>query len=354
MEEGSVSDYIVSYTAATLTIVEKATRTLAFGSNSIALSFGDIEPLSANFSAGTEEGTVLYSHGVSTACLVDSSTGIVTVTAPSGVCEVSASAEETPGFLATATITSVTVTVSARLITLTGDDVIFAYGLPITSSHSVSAGALLAGDEITDVTYVYQGVGSTTYPASTTPPLDAGTYSVTPSAAVGLNANYDIRYASGTLTISAPAPPNVVISMEAPVGAPVIGSEVTYEASGLRAGTAFSLVVRSTPQTLASGIAHLGAVSGTAEVPDNLESGWHSLTFTSADPGGSSVTEVLYFKLSESGALLETSSTRPLAELSSTGATSVIPSTWAALLLLLLGAGMVAAGTRRRARRTGI
>jgi hypothetical protein len=53
------------------------------------------------------------------------------------------------------------------------------------------------------VTYSYTGTGTTTYPTSSTPPTNAGTYSVTGtinSAAGGLSANYT-GSATGTLTI---------------------------------------------------------------------------------------------------------------------------------------------------------
>jgi hypothetical protein len=351
---GLASDYAISYAPGTLSIVEKLTRTLAFDVTSFSRSFGDTETLNPTLSAGTGEGTLVYSHGVSTACTVDSPSGVLTITAPTGTCQVSVSVAETPSYLATATTTSLSVTVSRRVITVSGDDATVTYGLPLSPSYSVNAGGLLLGDDITDVTYTYAGVGSTTYPESTTAPIDAGTYSVTPSAATGLsNTNYDIQYASGTLTISPPAAPNVIIAIETPIGAPLLGADVRYEASGLRVGTPYTLVMRSTPHTLASGTAALGAASGTVAIPSNLEEGWHSLTFTSTDPLGNPVTEVVYVKLSASGALLEISPTLPREDLAMTGAASVAPSLWLAFGLFIPGAFLVVMAARRRFRRTG-
>jgi hypothetical protein len=351
---GLASDYTISYAPGTLSIVEKSTRTLSFDVTSLGRSFGDTETLNPTLSAGTGEGTLVYSHGSSTACTVDSPSGLLTITAPTGTCQVSVSVAETPSYLATATTASLSVTVSRRVITVSGDDATVAYGLPLSPSYSVNAGGLLLGDDITDVTYTYAGVGSTAYPASTTAPIDAGTYSVTPSAATGLsNTNYDIQYASGTLTISPPAAPNVIIAIETPIGAPLLGADVRYEASGLRVGTPYTLVIRSTPHTLASGTAALGAASGTVAIPSNLEEGWHSLTFTSTDPLGNPVTEVVYVKLSASGALLEISPTLPSENLAMTGAASVAPYLWLAFGLFIPGAFLVVMAARRRFRRTG-
>lgn len=73
------------------------------------------------------------------------------------------------------------------------------------NSVSVTSGTLAAGDSLTGATYTYLGTGSTTYGSSTTAPTNAGTYSITPSAAVisaGEEANYNITYTVGTLTIT--------------------------------------------------------------------------------------------------------------------------------------------------------
>ena len=69
-------------------------------------------------------------------------------------------------------------------------------GSPISASATTSPSGL-------SVTYSYTGTGTTTYPTSSTPPTNAGTYSVTGtinSAAGGLSANYT-GSATGTLTI---------------------------------------------------------------------------------------------------------------------------------------------------------
>ena len=64
---------------------------------------------------------------------------------------------------------------------------------------------LVGTDSISSVTYTYTGTGGTTYGPSPTQPSGAGTYSVTPSAAVfshGVAGDYTITYTAGSLTIS--------------------------------------------------------------------------------------------------------------------------------------------------------
>jgi hypothetical protein len=96
-------------------------------------------------------------------------------------------------------------------------------GVSQTPQFSITAGALNGSDSISGVTYTYQGLGSTSYAASTTAPTAAGTYSVTPSNAVfssGSSASYTITYAPGTLTITAPTPtPNLLPNTGSIVGA---------------------------------------------------------------------------------------------------------------------------------------
>jgi LPXTG-motif cell wall-anchored protein len=96
-------------------------------------------------------------------------------------------------------------------------------GVSPTPQFSITAGALNGTDSISGVTYTYQGLGSTSYAASTTAPTAAGTYSVTPSNAVfssGSSASYTITYAPGTLTLEAPAPtPNTLPKTGTVVGA---------------------------------------------------------------------------------------------------------------------------------------
>jgi hypothetical protein len=75
-----------------------------------------------------------------------------------------------------------------------------------TFSFSIASGALSNSDTITAVTYTYASTGGTpSYGPSTTVPTEAGTYSITPSAAVfsvGNAGDYTITYTTGTYTIN--------------------------------------------------------------------------------------------------------------------------------------------------------
>jgi YVTN family beta-propeller protein len=93
-------------------------------------------------------------------------------------------------------------------ITITAQSQTVESGASVTSEFLISSGTLIGSDNISGVTFTYQGLGSTNYPASTTIPTSPGTYSITPSNAIfssGSSASYTITYAPGTLTVSAPA-----------------------------------------------------------------------------------------------------------------------------------------------------
>jgi LPXTG-motif cell wall-anchored protein len=111
-------------------------------------------------------------------------------------------------------------------ITITAQSQTVESGASATSQFSISSGILIGSDNISGVTFTYQGLGSTNYPASTTIPTGPGTYSITPSNAVfssGSSASYTITYAPGTLTVSAPAPtssPTTSLSALPKTGAP--------------------------------------------------------------------------------------------------------------------------------------
>jgi hypothetical protein len=173
------------------------------------VQYGDTTTVVAAPSVG--DGAVVYAvSGASDACTVAASSGVVTVTSASGTCEVQATITDGTNHLDATTTSSVTVTVSARPITVTAADRTVAFGTAVVSGFSVTTGSLAGSDRISALTFTYEGTGSTTYATSTTAPTAIGTYSVTPSVAVfdsGSDADYTISYAAGTLSIVAPPPP---------------------------------------------------------------------------------------------------------------------------------------------------
>jgi hypothetical protein len=186
-------------------------RTLSFATTSYTLSYGATQAVTATPSAGSGVGTISYSHGSSTACTVNSSTGVVTATAATGTCSISASITEggsttSSAFQAASTTTPVTITLQVASLGITADTRTINVGGSFSPSFSVTSGNLVSPDAISALTYTYEGTGSTNYPASTTVPTAIGTYSITPSAPVfstGSASRYNISYSLGSLVIQA-------------------------------------------------------------------------------------------------------------------------------------------------------
>lgn len=346
---GNVANYTVTYAPGTLTILNKTSRTLSFATTSYSLEYGDNQTVGALASAGSSDGTISYSPGSSSACSVDTTTGVVNVTASSGTCEITATISEGTSYLAATTATAVTITVSPRTITITAASPTVSYGSSVSPSYSVTSGTLQGSDTISGVRYVYSGTGSTSYATSSTAPTSGGTYSVVPSAAAfssGSASNYAITYLPGALTINQSREATAGISISASVGMYIAGTGLTFNASGLEPTASYDVTVRSTPQILARGNAVGGSVSSTAIIPSGLEAGWHTLTFSSTAADGSAVTESIYFKLSGAGILLSTTDLMP-AELAMTGM-GATPTVISGAALVLLGALVVVLSAYRR------
>lgn len=114
-----------------------------------------------------------------------------------------------------------------------------------------------------------------------------------------------------------PAATTQTITLSAQPGQPVAGSNIAYSAEGLTYESAWTLVVASTPTTIASGNVPLGgSIGGTAVMPSNLAQGWHTVTLTAVNYDGAPVVKVVYFEVDANGNLVKTS------ELAQTGETS--------------------------------
>lgn len=123
-------------------------------------------------------------------------------------------------------------------------------------------------------------------------------------------ASYAEGYTDVTYAVTSTSPA-LSLNLVATTGATVANSPVDYGASGLMANTAWSLVLRSTPQTIASGTYSGSVIGGTAQIPSGLSAGWHSITLTGVSPTGSSLSHAIWFEVSSSGTLLHTTSTDP-------------------------------------------
>ena len=200
---GDSANYNITYVAGSIQI-SKVSRTLSFGaSTSATLAFGSTRAVAATASAG--DGAITYSAGASNGCSVNASTGVVTATDSTGTCVISATIAEGTNHLTASTTTSFTVTLAKRVITLKANNLTVEVGTTPTPTHSVTVGEVVPEDAILGVTYNYAGSGATVYTSSVTRPTTAGTYTITPSAAVFLMgdlSDYLITYSPGTLTIT--------------------------------------------------------------------------------------------------------------------------------------------------------
>ena len=349
---GLSSNYTIVYATGTLTISAKMSRTINFVNTSYTVEFGDSQMVSVVVSDGPSDGSITYSARSSTACTVDESSGLIEVTSGVGSCEVEATVSEGIQYLNATTVVPVTVTVTPRVITITANALTVAYGSAVTPSYAITSGTMNGSDQISGVSYRYAGTGSTTFASSVTAPTGFGAYSITPSAAIfsaGSVANYTITYVAGTLTINQDSEPIVTMTLAAPVGTRVLGTTVSYSATGMQSTGRYELVIRSTPQVLSSGMMTSGSASGTTSIPSNLEAGWHTLTFVSTAPDGSTFSESMYLKVSASGMLLGTSESLP-AELAFTGF-DVSSMLLVATMMLMLGFAIIRMTVRTAQRR---
>ena len=220
--------------------------------------YGDV--LTANTSvSGNPSPTLTYSWkrngttvvGASSTYTVQSadvgSTLAVTVTA--------SNSQGTPTLTSssTSTVTTrpITLTSAAQSKTYTGTTAV------ITNTFTRTSGTLAGSDAISELTYRYTSAGGYN---SLTAPTDAGTYTITPSAAVfttGSASNYSITYATSTLTIGTATP---TLSLALPSGALVAtyGTAVTVTAT---TNTQGSVTFKSGSSTICSSVS-TATVSG--------------------------------------------------------------------------------------------
>ena len=165
-------------------------------------------------------------------------------------------------------------------------------------------------------------------------------------------------YAKWTAAVESGTPVTPVaaaltLDLDLAIGDVVAGSTVTVSAVGLLAESAYTVVVRSTPVTIAFGSASLdGTVTGTGVMPAGLEAGAHTVTFAGTAADGSPRSYVAYFTVGAGGivtylSFVEAEVATPAGadSLAATGFTGA-PLGVAALVLLLAGAALVV--TRRR------
>jgi hypothetical protein len=167
--------------------------------NSTSGTYGT--PLRLTTTGGTGTGAVSYSTSIS-GCNI-TNTDSLTVTS-AVTCSVTATKAADATYSAISS-SATNVTFSTRPITIKAANKSATYtgsGVSVSNSYSVTSGTLVGSDTFTALTYTYS---SGSYSASQTAPTNAGSYTITPSAAsfsVGSASNYNITYETATLTIS--------------------------------------------------------------------------------------------------------------------------------------------------------
>ncbi|WP_162784046.1 hypothetical protein [Aurantimicrobium sp. MWH-Uga1] len=150
------------------------------------------------------------------------------------------------------------------------------------------------------------------------------------------SATKDVSFIIGSTTTS------LTLELDAQIGSSVANAPVEYSSSGLQPGTSWELVIRSTPQTLASGlISQSGLASGNAIIPSNLEAGWHSITLTGTKLGGGIISKTIWFKVDGLTTLLWSQATQP-ADLAQQ--TSLANTGFAVTNIFLIGLGLLILG----------
>jgi hypothetical protein len=146
--------------------------------------------------------------------------------------------------------------------------------------------------------------------------------------------------------------PAIHLDLKAKTGDVVAGSSVLMEGQGLAPGSEYSLVVRSTPVTVKSGVVTRGGTfSHTVTLPEGIAPGVHTITLTATGSDGGSLTLTQSFTVASNGTFSALGSVtgQVTGGLAATGVDGplALGATSLAALLVLVGAGLLVA--RRRA-----
>lgn len=170
-------------------------------------------------------------------------------------------------------------------------------------------------------------------------------------ATASSTSNYLTGFREVTYSMTSSSPV-LSLNLDVASGDQVANSAVDYGASGLQSNSSWTLVVRSSPQTIAAGTFTNSLVAGTAQLPAGLTAGWHSITLTGISPNGSILSHSVWFEVSSSGTMIQTSGSDPVASISNptslaqTGVNTGL--LWLGVYLVLAGSAFVAFKRPRR------
>jgi hypothetical protein len=189
----SAPAFTLSSSSATRTYLTSGTAFTTNSTGGLIASFS-ISATPAGMSFDTSTGTLT---GAPTT-IAGATTYTVTATNVTGTA--------TQNFVLTVTARPITIKAVNKSATYTGS------AASVTNSYTITSGTMAASDTFTSFTYTYSSAG---YSASQTAPTNAGSYTITPSAAVfsvGSASNYTITYDTATLTISVAAQAGLTVS----------------------------------------------------------------------------------------------------------------------------------------------
>lgn len=107
---------------------------------------------------------------------------------------------------------------------------------------------------------------------------------------------------TGDGQIGATSSPRIHLDLQAQSGDLVSGAPLLIEGQGLKPGSAYSLVVRSTPVTVTTGtVSSGGRFSNVVNLPAGIAPGTHTVTLTAIGSDGSTLSLVTTFVVSSSG-----------------------------------------------------
>ena len=147
--------------------------------------------LSAVASGGSGTGAYSYSHGASTACTVNSTTGALTITSGTGTCAITATRGSDANYNASAASAPASVTISKAPITVTADAKTKEYSAADPElTYKVTAGTLASGDS-------FSGALARTAGESV-----GGPYAIN-QGTLSAGSNYTLTFVGANLTITA-------------------------------------------------------------------------------------------------------------------------------------------------------
>jgi hypothetical protein len=198
-------------TATRVITVNKASRTFVLTPATATLKFAETTTVTATLSGGAADGTISYTLGSPAGCTFDPLTGELLAISGTIQCPLTATISEGVNYLAETTTAMALTIARATAPVITLDTVTALNHIPNTRA-SITPNFTITGlknlDAAASVTYTYGFVSNpfeTFAYSDTRTPIDAGTYSITPSALTlssGLIGNYETpTYASSAINV---------------------------------------------------------------------------------------------------------------------------------------------------------